>query len=126
VVTKRDPEENAYNRTRGLAYDWLRKEKGTEGGSNIQTPRSKALYDWRLAKKFGDRKAERNARREMLRLGMDEKDLQRSIARAHPMGMVPIKDRAAFKASLTSRERRQLRSAILWYEATFKDGSTPK
>lgn len=122
VVTKRDPEENAYNRSRGLAYDWLRKEKGTEGSSNIQSPRSKALYDWRLAKKFRDREAERNARRDMYRLGMSEKDIEVSVKRAHPLGMIPENARNKFIETLTATERRQLRRAIQWYAKTFLDG----
>ena len=52
---------------------------------------------------------------------MSQKDLQASIRRAHPLGSLPIKDRAAFKATLTAKERELLDRAIQWYKETYED-----
>ena len=120
VVYKRDVGENAYNVLKGLAHEWNRREKGIEGGSNYVTPRSKALYDFRLSLKFKDKKAETRARKRMRELGLRGKDLQRSIKRAHPLGGIAIKDRARFLRTLTLKERRTLKKATKWYSETFR------
>lgn len=121
VTYKRDLGENAYNQIKGMTYDWLRREKGMEGSGGYQTPRSKALYEWRLAKKFGDRDAERKAFRRLRELGVSDKDLGRSIQRAHPLGALALKDRPQFKRTLTSRERKMLEQAKQWYKETYTE-----
>lgn len=122
VTYRRDVGENAYNRIRSIAWQWNRREKGTEGSSNVSTPRSEALYNWRLAKKFGDSAAERKYRAELRNLGVAGKDLATSIKRAHPLGGIAIKDRARFLRTLTPQERRLLDSANTWYRETFLGG----
>lgn len=121
VIYKRDEGELAYNRMKGMAYDWLRREKGLAGSGDYQTPRSKALYDWRQAKKFGDRSAERKAYDRLGELGVTADDLQASVKRAHPLGSVPLKDRKAFLATLTRDERAMLDRAVEWYRETYLD-----
>lgn len=121
VIYKRDEGELAYNRMKGMAYDWLRREKGLAGSGDYQTPRSKALYDWRQAKKFGDRSAERKAYDRLGELGVTADDLHASVKRAHPLGSVPLKDRKAFLATLTRDERAMLDRAVEWYRETYLD-----
>lgn len=119
VVNKRDAGEVAYNRAKGLVSDWLKRTKGQEGYGNFTSPRSDALYKLRLALKYRDREAERQARRELRDLGATEDDIADSIKRAHPLGGIALKDRAAFKRTLTTDERKTLDRAIDWYERTF-------
>lgn len=119
VVNRKDAGENAYNRIKGMTYDWLRKQKGQEGSSSFSTPRSKALYEWRLAKRYGDEEAARAARQKLRDLGVTPSDLEASIKRAHPLGALTIKDRAAFLRTLSDKERDLLDQANLWYRQTF-------
>lgn len=119
LFTSKDAGENAYNRIKSLSYNWLRREKGQEGSSNFSTPRSEALYEWRLAKRYGDEEAAAAARQRLRELGVHGDDLRDSIKRAHPLGAIAIKDRAKFIRSLSDAEREQLDQAIRWYRETF-------
>jgi len=119
VVYKRNVGENAYNRIKGMSYDWLRREKGLQGSGGYVTPRSQALYEWRLSKKFGDIKAERKAYQKLRELGVSGTDLRTSIRRAHPLGGIAIRDRGAFLKTLTTRERELLDTSIAWYTETY-------
>ena len=119
VVYKRDVDENAYNRIKGMSYEWLRREKGLEGSGGYSTPRSQALYEWRLAKKFGDKKAESRAYSKLRDLGVSGLDLRASVRRAHPLGSVAVRDRGTFLKTLTAKERTMLKKAITWYEETY-------
>ena len=121
VVYKRNLGQNAYNRIKGLSYDWLRREKGLEGSGGYVTPRSQALYEWRLAKKLGDTAAERKAENRLTELGVSGTDLRQSVRRAHPLGAVAMRDRPAFLESLTPKERDMLDQAIDWYNETYLD-----
>ncbi len=121
VIYNRDVGETTYNQMKGMAYDWERRETGQTGAGTYQTPRSKALHDWRMALKFGDNEAERNALDRMDELGIDFEARQSSIRNAHPLGSIPIKSRAAFLETLTAKEQQALDEAIDWYEATYLD-----
>jgi hypothetical protein len=118
-VYRRDPAEASYNRMKGLAYDWERRERGEGGGGGYQTPRSQALYEWRQAMKFGDFDAERKAEAKLRELGVNGESRRRSIASAHPLGNLSIADRGAFLRSLTPAERQTLAEATQWYRETF-------
>jgi hypothetical protein len=97
------------------------RSRSSSFASPYQTPRSKALHDWRLALKFGDRDAERKALDRMDELGIDFEARRSSVRNAHPLGSISIKDRAAYLDTLSADERRQLDEAIDWYEATYLD-----
>lgn len=121
LLTRLDVGEQAYNNIRSLAARWIRDRRGTEGFSTLTTPRSNLIYEWRLARKFGDREAEKRIRARMRELGMTQADIVRSVKRAHPLALVPIKDRKAFLDFLTPKQRAEMRKAIKWYENTFFD-----
>jgi predicted RNA methylase len=120
VVNRRDPGEVAYNRMRGMVFDWSKRTTG-QSGTGYQTPRSKALYEWRQAKRFGDRNAERVAEQRLRDLGVKGEDRRRSIENAHPLGSLSLRDKAAFRRSLTAAERATLEDSIRWYRATYFD-----
>ena len=120
VAYRRDARETAYGRMKGLSYDWLRRERG-QIGPGYQSPRSKALYNWRLAKRFDDREAERAAMRRMRDLGITNANIRSSIRNAHPLGGLSKKDRAVFIRTLSRREREVLKDAIAWYTETYID-----
>jgi len=120
LIYQRDPGATAYGRIKGMSYDWARREKGS-GGTGYQSARSNALYNWRLAKRFGDSGAERKAFREMRRLGINNQALRSSIRNAHPLGGLSKADRGRFMRTLSMRERQVLKEAIRWYEETYID-----
>jgi len=120
VVYKRDAGEAAYNQIRGIAYKWSQREKGTSGSSNFTTARSEAIYDWRQAVRFGDADAKTEALSKMRDLEMTNKDIQSAIKRAHPLSSLAIKDRPAFRKTLSLREQGTLDRAIAWYEEVYE------
>jgi tRNA G10 N-methylase Trm11 len=119
LVTSRDPGEEAYNQIRGLTYDYLHRVKGQEGKSSMVTPRSTALYEWKLAQRYGDKAAEAKAFQKMRSLGMTPEERFASIRTMSPLGALSILDRGKFKRTLTSREQAALDEAQAWYKATF-------
>ena len=120
LVNLSDPDEAAYSRARGLAFDWLERVKGQEGFTDSMTPRANTLYEWRLAMKYGDKEAERRAFARLRELGVDAAARAASIPRAHPAGAIAKKDRLTFLRSLSNDERRMYNRAVIWYERTFK------
>lgn len=119
VISKRNVGESAYFRIKTLSREFLQRERGTSGMSSFTSPRSEALYSYRLAKRFGDKDAEAKYLEEMKGLGMKRKDLIKSIKRAHPLGGLPKKYRRKFYSTLTTKEREQLSRATKWYAEVF-------
>lgn len=120
LFQKRDPGEIAYNRMLGLGYDWLEKEKGQGGIRGGYTERSNAVYFWKQAQKWGDKDAERVQFQRMRDLGMTRKDIVNAIKRAHPLGMIALKDRGRFLRSLEAKDRESLNRAVQWYRRTYR------
>ena len=119
VIYRRDPGEIAYNEGRGIAYDWLQREKGQSFEGGFSTPRGNAMRDYRTALRYGDREAAAKALDEMVKLGVDAGDFSAMVKRAAPLGPIPKKDQAAFIAQLTEDERQTMVRAQEWYNATF-------
>lgn len=119
ITYSRDPGEMAYDEARGIAYDWLKREKGQDSGTFSTTPRAEAMYDYKKALRFGDTEAADAALDKMIELGMDQGDLAASIKRASPLGPIAKKDRAAFVQSLTDEEFKKLEAADEWYRKTY-------
>lgn len=119
----KDVGEISYNKVRGLVFDWLERNKGVEGRSADVTPRSTALYEWKLAQKYGDKVAERKAYEKMRSLGMDAQSRSASIKSAAPLAPLPIMDRGKFKRTLTPKELEALDDATRWYHETFHRGA---
>lgn len=118
-VYRRDPGEIAYNEARGIAYDWLKREKGQEFAGGFTSKRSEAARKYRTALKYGDESAAAKAFEEMAALGVDRGDFNAMLKRAAPLGPIAKKDRAAFVAQLTEDEYQTFARAQQWYDATF-------
>ncbi len=116
----RDPGEMAYSTMKGMVFSWQRRERG-QAGTGYSSERSDALYEWRLAMRYDDATAEREALQRLRDLGVDNDSLRASIRRAHPLGGLSSRDRAAFLQTLSPRERQRLEDAIRWYEETYLD-----
>lgn len=119
LIYKRDAGELAYNDIRGKTFDWLERTKGEAGDFVPTSPRAVALYNWRTALRYGDQEAARKYRLELKRLGATPESIAQSLQRAHPLGAIALKDRAAFLKTLTPEERKRLGVASRWYSEVF-------
>lgn len=115
VVYKRDPGEMAYDDAKGIAYDWLSREKGQGGGGNMTNPRSEALRDYRLALRYNDEPAAMDALDRYEAEGGTDKGFKASQKRQHPLGPIAKKDRADFLASLTDEQLETFEDAEEFY-----------
>ena len=119
LVYTRDVGENAYNRTRDLAYDWLRRVKGEVGVGGQVTPRGTAYYEYKQALRFGDTDAAKAAWKRMVELGVTKGDLESSLRNAHPLAAISKRDRDAFLATLSPTEAERLQIALRWYQDVY-------
>ena len=56
LIYRRDPGEMAFDTAKGIAYEWLERVKGQEGGG-MTSPRSAALRDYRNSLRYGDQES---------------------------------------------------------------------
>ena len=114
-----DPGEAAYYTIRSLATDWLRAQ-GQEQGTWLPTAKSNALYYYKQALKYGDKKAAAKYRAEYKRLGGIERGMRQSLRMTHPLGFIAKKKRRAFISQLTPYERETYEMAVRWFQRTYK------
>ena len=119
---------SAYAKIRGEAYQWLRAVEGEEGAPLYASRRGNAYFYYRMALKFKDTEAAVKYLREVNRLmpGKNSKERKNLIAamikRAHPLGMLTIRERGKFLKTLTPEEERSLERAIDWWDETYVGG----
>ena len=119
---------SAYAKIRGEAYQWLRAVEGKEGAPLYASRRGNAYFYYRMALKFKDTEAAVKYLREVNRLmpGKNSKERKNLIAamikRAHPLGMLTIRERGKFLKTLTPEEERSLERAIDWWDETYEGG----
>ena len=120
---------SAYAKIRGEAYQWLRAVEGEEGAPLYASRRGNAYFYYRMALKFKDTEAAVRYLREVNRLmpGKNSKERKNLIAamikRAHPLGMLTIRERGKFLKALTPTEERSLERAIAWWKETYVGGA---
>jgi len=119
VSYRTDPGEMAYYDTRKLATDYL-EDNNLSKPMVDPTTKSNALYYYKRALKFADLKAAEKYLKQYQDLGGTTKGLKISIKLAHPMSSVPIRHRKTFFGSLTKGDREKVKSAIKWYEQTYR------
>lgn len=118
AVYKRDPGEMAYDTAKSIAYDWLENVKG-QASSAGTSPRSEALRDYRLAMRYGDKDAAREALKRYVEFEGTTKGLKASIKSQHPLGPIAKKDRKAFLTSLTQEQLETFVEAEKWYNRVY-------
>ena len=110
-------------------YQWLRAVEGKEGALLYASQRGNAYFYYRMALKFKDTEAAVRYLREVNRLmpGKNSKERKQLIAamikRAHPLGMLTIRERGKFLKTLTPEEERSLDRAIAWWKETYEGGA---
>ena len=113
---------SAYAKIRGEAYQWLRAVEGEEGAPLYASRRGNAYFYYRMALKFKDTEAAVRYRQELRRLKVKPDMMRAMLKRAHPLGMLTIRERRAFLRTLTPTEERSLERAIKWWKETYVGG----
>jgi hypothetical protein len=113
-----DPGESAYNNIRRIAAKYLEKN-GKEAVSGEPTARSNALYYHKQALRFEDEAAAEKYKEQYMETGGTPVGIKASIAKAHPMWMLPLSQRAKFRQSLSAEELETLTRAIDWYRQVY-------
>ncbi len=120
-----DPGQAAYTQIRSAAYDWRERTTGKSGSSSFSTPRSEALYEYKLAQRYGDEGAEEVAREKVIELSDNMADALKAMRnyrkRSKPLAMLNAKERREFEATLDEREHEKLSVAHDWWDDTFNN-----
>jgi hypothetical protein len=122
LVYRKDPGEMSYDTARSLAHDWLHDVKGESSRTFGDTPRGNALRDYKLALRYGDEAAAKQALQEYAKYGGTPKGLKLSERAADPIASIPKKDRREFIASLTPDQLQTFRDAEAYYAETYLGG----
>lgn len=136
---KSDPLEVAYHETANTKSDWLKKY-GKKGIGFSLTPRSEALYNMRLAHRYGDKDQEEKYFKEYLHyqvlegqdLGKTRTEIAENVRRGlratfqnmHPLAGLSQDERLGFVKSLNEDERVLLGRALQYYLEVLIGGNT--
>jgi hypothetical protein len=114
-IYKSDPHETAYWSNKENVARYKRKiGKYSEGYS--ESPRSDALYNIKMAMRYGDEAAFKKYLLEYAALGGTAKGLKQSIGTLNPLYGLSKEDQLGFVQSLDAEGRRDLAKAISYYE----------
>ncbi len=97
-----------------------RKGEQYSGRGGYVSPRSNALYNFKLALKYKDRDAALKYLLEYAQLGGTGRGIARSLESLHPLSGIKKKEWREFIEFLDSEERRKLKLALRHYENTIK------
>lgn len=112
---------NTMERIRGF-----KESKGVEGAGSYSTPKSRAIREFKQARRYGDDKAAEAALGKLVIQGVTREDLENSLIRSAPLAGLARKDRAEFLAGLAPKEQDQVKAAEDWYKETFLDSDELK
>lgn len=119
-----DPNQSAYYEIQDLKRDFLKKI-GKEGDySGTITPRSQALYNYKMAIRFEDKEAAKRYLREYAVLGGTAQGLQTSLRNMEPLHGLTTAEKTAFMRSLSEDERRRLTQAVKFYNEVLLGNKT--
>lgn len=117
-----DPAETAYWDIKSKIYDAL-DDAGVQPPSTSPTDRSNALYYYKKALVYGDKKAADKWLGEYKTLGGTEQGMSRSIALADPLADIsklPPEAEMKLMRSLTKKDKDKIRQAKQWYHRVYK------
>ena len=118
-ITTTDPEENAFRYIQGQKHAF-RERLGKGGSGDYYTPRSIVYRQYKKALAYKDEGARINAVKEMMKLGVQMEDLERSLKTNEPLHGLNEEEKEKFvKEFLSQRDREKLRTAYKYYIKTF-------
>lgn len=113
-----DPNEASYRKFYDKKRRFLDKEgKGAEGF--WLTDRGEALYNMKLARRYGDKEKELKFKQEYFDLGGKREGIKKAFDNMHPLAGLTKKEKKAFFNQLTVEEKKQLKNAIRFYRETL-------
>ena len=113
-------EYSSYSRTRSLAYAYKNQVSENVGRNVGMSEKARVMWYWRLAKRYGDKDAERRYFEEMKRLKVTKAGLQRMIMGQHPIGVLNNKEKREFLAQLTPKEKDDYKRAVRYWRNIFR------
>ena len=124
LVYRSDPEQTAYYTVLDLK-DRFRKNvlgKSSGGGSFNDDAKSKALYYFKLALKYGDAKAAEKYMSEYYANGGTDKGIAQSLSTMDPLYGLNDAERGGFYEWMRPEERKALEKAYKYYDETLGGG----
>jgi hypothetical protein len=116
-----DPGQASYSEIMDAKRRYMAREgKGAEGF--WLTPKGLALYNLKLALRYGDDKAYEKYMAEYYDLGGTARGIRESIDRMHPLSGLSREDRRKFKSSLSDDQLNRLDKAMDFYNDTLRGG----
>lgn len=126
VIYKSDPKESAYYQILDAKRNFDKKIKGDTGEMFFNSPKSNALYNYKLALKLKDTKAADKYLNEYSNLGGTEKGLTTSLKSMNPLYGLDKKEEKQFIEGLTTPEKNKLELAKQFYEDNVSDETQTK
>jgi len=120
AVKKNDPGLAAYSQAMDLKFRFKEHVLGEGGSSDFYSPKSDLARQMRLARRFGDEKAEKALKAELREMGVSPKEIRERLQAAEPLAGLSRKNERAFKAWLTPEQRRLVSRAGGYYRETFR------
>jgi hypothetical protein len=120
LLYKADPDESAYYSILNEKRKYKNK-KGEESNLFFYTKKSNALYNWKLAKRYGDKKAEKKYLKEYFELGGTTDGITKSLSSMNPLYGMNADQQAEFVAGLTEKEKGKLKAAMKYYNDVLKN-----
>ena len=84
------------------------------------SPKSNALYNYKLSIRYKDKEAAQRYLMEYIQLGGTKKGLASSIESMHPLYGLSKKEQAEFVRSLDAEDKQKLIAALRYFETTLK------
>jgi len=113
-----EPGEGAYYTILNKEINFLR-EQGENVPGIEPTPKSTTLYYYKMAQRYGDKKAAQAYMEKYIEMGGTKQDLMKSIKKSHPLAILPIRYRRPFLSTLDGEDRRALEAAIDWWHKIY-------
>ena len=127
ILYRYDTDQTAYYSIQDDKREFLKKI-GKEGDySGKITPRSQALYNFRLAIRFEDKEAAKKYLFEYARLGGTSDGLATSLRNMNPLHGLNQAEQVAFTKSLDKEQQQKLRQAVRFYNDVLlgRKGAAP-
>lgn len=118
VVYTTDPGEQAFFDTWKMVSDFKEKQ-GHERPSFSPSKKGNALYYYKKAIVYGDKKAQRKWLKEYQSLGGTSKGLKKSMGRSNPISILSLEDRKKFIMQLSETDKEIARRGMLWHRRIY-------
>lgn len=118
LIYKADPLQSSYYDILDEKYRFMRK-KGKDNNASYYSPKSNALYNFKLSIRYKDKEAARKYLTEYAQLGGTSKGLEQSLKAMNPLNGLNKEEQVEFVKSLNSEDRAKLIRAIRYYETTL-------